>query len=73
MGCHLQHFSRPHIRHLINKNEILGMRLTTIHSLWFYQELMQMARQAILEDRYVDFLDEMLPVLDRLYRIDIRF
>ena len=42
------------------------MRLTTIHSLWFYQELMQMARQAILEDRYADFLSEMLPVLDRV-------
>ncbi len=61
-----KHFSRAYIRHLITMNEILGMRLTTIHSLWFYQELMQMARQAILEDRYADFLSEMLPVLDRV-------
>lgn len=59
-----RHFSRAYIRHLITMNEILGMRLTTIHSLYFYQELMQMARQAILENRYEDFLAEMLPVLD---------
>jgi queuine tRNA-ribosyltransferase len=59
-----RHFTRAYIRHLITMNEILGMRLTTIHSLYFYQELMQMARQAILDDRYQDFLAEMLPVLD---------
>jgi len=60
------HFSRAYVRHLITMNEILGMRLATIHSLHFYQELMAMARAAIFEDRYADFLDEMLPVLDRI-------
>jgi queuine tRNA-ribosyltransferase len=66
-GCYTcTHFTRAYIRHLITMNEILGMRLTTIHSLWFYQELMQMARKAILEDRYPDFLAEMLPVLDTI-------
>ena len=66
-GCYTcRHFSRAYIRHLISMNEILGMRLTTIHSLWFYQELMQMARAAILKDRYADFLAEMLLVLDRV-------
>lgn len=60
------HFSRAYIRHLITMNEILGMRLATIHSLYFYQELMALARQAILEDRYPDFLQEQLPVLDRI-------
>jgi len=66
-GCYTcRHFSRAYIRHLISMNEILGMRLATIHSLYFYQELMQMARDAILDGRYDDFLAEMLPVLDRL-------
>ncbi|MDP2173570.1 MAG: tRNA guanosine(34) transglycosylase Tgt [Candidatus Cloacimonadaceae bacterium] len=66
-GCYTcQHFSRAYIRHLISMNEILGMRLTTIHSLYFYQELMQMARAAIINDRYQDFMAEMLPVLDRI-------
>lgn len=61
-----KHFSRAYIRHLISMNEILGMRLATIHSLHFYQELMQMARAAILEDRYQDFLAQQLLVLDRV-------
>lgn len=66
-GCYTcTHFSRAYIRHLITMNEILGMRLTTIHSLWFYQELMQMARKAIIDNRYDDFLAEMLPVLDTI-------
>ncbi len=66
-GCYTcTHFSRAYIRHLITMNEILGMRLTTIHSLWFYQELMQMARKAIREDRWNEFLAEMLPVLDTI-------
>lgn len=61
-----RNFTRAYIRHLITMNEILGMRLTTIHSLYFYQELMQMARQAILDDSYPAFLAKMLPVLDRI-------
>jgi len=66
-GCYTcTHFSRAYIRHLITMNEILGMRLTTIHSLWFYQELMQLARIAIQEDRWEAFLAEMLPVLDTI-------
>ena len=66
-GCYTcRHFSRAYIRHLITMNEILGMRLTTIHSLFFYQELMQLARQAILEDRFPAFHSDMLSVLDRI-------
>lgn len=55
-----RNFSRAYIRHLFTVDEILGMRLATIHSLHFYQELMRMARQAILEDRYADFHAQML-------------
>lgn len=66
-GCYTcTHFSRAYIRHLITMNEILGMRLATIHSLYFYQELMQLARQAILENRYESLLAELLPVLDTI-------
>ncbi|PKN78101.1 MAG: tRNA guanosine(34) transglycosylase Tgt [Candidatus Cloacimonetes bacterium HGW-Cloacimonetes-1] len=61
-----RNFSRAYVRHLINMKEILGMRLTTIHSLHFYQELMQMARLAIQEDRYQSFMTEMLKVLDNI-------
>jgi queuine tRNA-ribosyltransferase len=40
-------FARGYIRHLIKAEEILGLRLITLHNLHFYLELMQQARVAI--------------------------
>ena len=40
-------FSRGYIRHLIKAEEILGLRLITLHNLHFYLTLMQRARDAI--------------------------
>ena len=59
-----RNFSRAYIRHLIHSKEILGMRLTTIHSLHFYLELMKMTRKAIFEDRFDEFRQEMSKKLD---------
>ena len=42
-----RHFSRAYLRHLYVANEILGLRLNTIHNLHYYAELMREARQAI--------------------------
>jgi queuine tRNA-ribosyltransferase len=44
-ACH--GFSRAYIRHLIKAEEILGLRLLSIHNLHFYLNLMSRARQAI--------------------------
>ena len=40
-------FTRGYIRHLIKSEEILGLRLITLHNLHFYLALMQQARTAI--------------------------
>ena len=40
-------FSRGYIRHLIKAEEILGLRLITLHNLDFYLDLMHRARTAI--------------------------
>ena len=51
-GCECyacQNFSRAYIRHLVNVDEILGLRLLTTHNLYFYLELMRRIR-ASLED-----------------------
>lgn len=53
-----RNYSRAYIRHLIKANEILGIRLTTIHNIYFLTHLMQEIRQAILEDRFTAFRDE---------------
>lgn len=47
-----QNYSRAYIRHLLSVDEILGLRLTTWHNLYYLMRLMEEIRQAILEDRY---------------------
>lgn len=53
-----QHYSRAYIRHLIKCNEVLGIRLTTIHNLHFLVDLMNKIRNAILEDCFQEFRKE---------------
>ncbi len=45
-------FSRAYIRHLIKAEEILGLRLITLHNLHFYLNLMAQARAAIDGGRF---------------------
>lgn len=49
-GCECpacREFSRGYIRHLVKAEEILGLRLITLHNLHFYLDLMRKAREAI--------------------------
>jgi len=46
-----RNFTRAYIRHLIKAGEVLGIRLTTLHNLFFTLNLMKKIRQAI-EGRY---------------------
>jgi queuine tRNA-ribosyltransferase len=53
-------FTRAYIKHLFDSNEILGQILATAHNIHFYKSLADRARQAILEDRFLDFKEEFL-------------
>ena len=54
--CHTcKNYSRSYLRHLIVEKEILGMRLLTVHNLYFLLNLMRQIREAIKENRLVDF------------------
>lgn len=55
-----KNFSRAYIRHLFNVEEILGLRLTTIHNLHFYLQIINKARKAIIENRYLEFKKDFL-------------
>ena len=58
-GCYAcRNFTRAYIRHLIKSGEVLGIRLTTIHNIYFLTNLMKEIRTAILEDRYPEFITE---------------
>ena len=55
---YLPNYSRAYLHHLDKTNEILGSRLNTIHNLAYYLGLMQSARQAIGQGRYIEFTRE---------------
>lgn len=47
-GCYAcRNFSRAYIRHLLNVNEILGVRLLSIHNIYRYMRFMEEIRDAI--------------------------
>lgn len=56
-GCYAcrNGYTRAYIRHLVRTNEIFGLRLLSLHNLYFLQEFMRRMRQAILDDRFTEF------------------
>jgi queuine tRNA-ribosyltransferase len=51
-------YTRAYIRHLLKAGEILGLRLTTFHNLYFTMRLMDKIREAIEGDYLPEFRDE---------------
>jgi queuine tRNA-ribosyltransferase len=45
-------YSRAYLRHLDHCNEILGVRLATLHNLYFYLQLMRQIRDAIAAGQF---------------------
>ena len=60
-GCECstcQQFTRAYIRHLIKAEEILGLRLVTIHNLYFYLRLMTLIRTALEQGTFAQFREQ---------------
>ena len=53
-----KNYSRAYLRHLFKTGEILSSRLMTTHNLYFLINLMKNVREAIMEDRLLDFRTE---------------
>ena len=53
-----RNFTRSYLKHLDNCKEILGLRLNTIHNLYYYHDLMVKIRQSIQENKFDDFVKE---------------
>lgn len=52
-----KNYTKAYLRHLIKANEILGMRLLSVHNLRFLIRLMEQVREAIREDNLLEFRD----------------
>jgi len=51
-------FNRAYLRHLFNTNELLGLRLVSLHNINFFLSMMCNARDAIKQDRFAEFKKE---------------
>lgn len=63
VGCQCPactHYSRAYIRHLFKAKELLALRLCVLHNLYFYNKLLEDAREAIENDCFEEFKNKKL-------------
>ena len=53
-----RNYTRSYLKHLDNSKEILGLRLNTIHNLYYYHNLMFRIREALKANRFDNFVKE---------------
>jgi queuine tRNA-ribosyltransferase len=58
INSYASNFTRSYIKHLFDSNEILGAILVTEHNIAYYKSLAERAREAILQDRFLEFKKE---------------
>jgi queuine tRNA-ribosyltransferase len=55
-----QHFTRAYLRHLLRVNEILGLRMLSVHNSHMYVKLMADVRAAIAAGTFAEFRQEFI-------------
>jgi queuine tRNA-ribosyltransferase len=60
-----KNFSRAYLRHLFNAEEMLGLRLVSLHNVYFFLNLMRKIREAISRDRFSEFKKEFFTKYER--------
>jgi queuine tRNA-ribosyltransferase len=55
-----KHFTRAYIRHLLRANEILGLRMLSVHNTHMYLKVMTDVRAAIAAGTFPDFYKEFI-------------
>ncbi len=62
-GCECyacRHFTRAYLRHLLNVNEILGLRMLSVHNSYMYLKVMQEVRKAIANGTFAEYRREFI-------------
>ncbi|HEX7619130.1 MAG TPA: tRNA guanosine(34) transglycosylase Tgt [Verrucomicrobiae bacterium] len=55
-----KHFTRAYLRHLLNVNEILGLRMVSVHNSHLFLKIMAEARAAIAAGAFAEFYREFI-------------
>lgn len=58
-------FSKAYLHHLFKSGEMLGMRLSVMHNLYFYNSLMEKIRNALDENRFEEFYKSQIEILGK--------
>ena len=59
-GYCCKNHSRAYLRHLYICDEAFGKRLLSMHNIRFLIKLMEQAREAIKEDRFLEFKEKVI-------------
>lgn len=60
-----KNYTRSYLSHLFNVNEILGLRLLSLHNVSFYATLMKNIRQSIEDGSFIDFKKSILNIYEK--------
>ena len=58
-------YSRAYLRHLFKAEEMLAMRLSVGHNLYFYNQLMSRIRDSLDQGSFAQFRQEFTEILDK--------
>jgi len=64
-----KNFSRAYLRHLFNSSEMLGLRLVSLHNIYFFLKFTQDIRDAIKQDRFNEFKDNFMNKYSQLSKV----
>ena len=63
-----KNYSKAYLRHMINAGEMLGGMLISLHNITYLNKLMADIRNAILEDRFTEFIEEFYEKTGKTYK-----
>jgi queuine tRNA-ribosyltransferase len=58
-------YSRAYLHHLFKAGEILALRLSVLHNLYFYNTLMEKIREALDNGRFAELKRQLQQTIDR--------
>ena len=60
-----KNYTRSYLNHLFNVNEILGLRLLSLHNVSFYATLMKNIQRSIEDGSFIDFKKSILDIYEK--------
>lgn len=63
-----KNYTKAYLRHLVNVNEMMGGMMLSLHNITYLNKLMADIRQAILDDCFLDFVEEFYKKTGNTYK-----